>query len=674
MCVFLSIVLAVAFFPLSSYASNYESSTNAQESPDVSSIPSEEDFEDASENQLIVTYADDALGLCDQICVSDLDEASLEEVALSDADIQTTLSDMGAIDSDLLVDQRESENAEACSLLTFEDDTDLQEVAAQMLSCPEVVEVQPNYTYELFSVGSTSYYDASGSTSANHVTDDPYSLVSESAALNQNYIYTTKIADAWARGYRSNEEVSIAVIDSGVRCDHPDLQSVIDTTHARDFTSDNPNGSTYDISPSYWTGKTGYECHGTWVSGILGAAANNGQGIAGTSYNAHIIPIKVTDGETLYSDAVVRAYKYLDNLIESNEVSNLKVINLSMGGSSDDALLKKYITHMSDSHNVLTVAASGNNSSTDHLYPADYSNVLSVMSVNSDLTKAKFSSYGDEDVSAPGVNITTTIPYSGTWSSSSEGKYSKSGMSGTSFSAPIAAGVAAICYAVKPTATASEVRYSIISGADSLKSIDKQCAPYLNALGAVKALISGKGLYEATHTAISSAKVASITAKVYTGKQIKPSPKITLNGKTLKRGTDYTLSYSNNKKPGKATITIKAIGAYKGSKKVTFKISPKASKILKLKAGRGSITVKWKRQKSSASGYQIRYSTSSARNSDKKLKRGKTVTISGKSRYKKKLTALKSKTRYYVEVRTYKTSNNVRYHSKWSALKKVTTK
>lgn len=254
---------------------------------------------------------------------------------------------------------------------------------------------------------------------------------------------------------------------------------------------------------------------------------------------------------------------------------------------------------------------------------------------------------------------------------SSLGQYSKNGISGTSFSAPIVTGIAALCYAAKPTATAAEVKCSITVGAQSLKSFDGNCAPYVDALQAVKNVKSGVGLYEATHASISSAKVSSIAKRYYTGKRLIPRPKVTLNGKTLKRGTDYTLVYSNNLLPGKATITIKAKGSYRGTKTVRFSILPKATKITKLKAGRKSMTVKWTSRKACSSGYMIRYSAFSKRDSANKLKTGKTVTVSGKKKTSKTITRLKSKKRYYVQVRAYRLYKGVKYCSKWSALKKV---
>ncbi|KIR01572.1 beta-1,4-endoglucanase V [Lachnospiraceae bacterium TWA4] len=73
-------------------------------------------------------------------------------------------------------------------------------------------------------------------------------------------------------------------------------------------------------------------------------------------------------------------------------------------------------------------------------------------------------------------------------------------------------------------------------------------------------------------TDLSKVTLSKVGNKSYTGKEIKPSVKATYKGKTLKNGTDYTISYSKNKNVGTAIITLKGKGNYKGSKKITFKI------------------------------------------------------------------------------------------------------
>ena len=158
-----------------------------------------------------------------------------------------------------------------------------------------------------------------------------------------------------------------------------------------------------------------------------------------------------------------------------------------------------------------------------------------------------------------------------------------------------------------------------------------------------------------------------ITVKnaTYTGKAIKQKVTIKYGNKTLKNGTDYTLSYKNNKNTGKATITIKGKGKYVGSKTITFYIVPKKVTISSVKPGKKQLTVKYKKV-TGASGYQIAYSTS-------KSKGFKYITINSK-RASKVIKKLKSKKKYYVKVRAYKTVGKKKYYGAYSNIKNVKVK
>lgn len=164
----------------------------------------------------------------------------------------------------------------------------------------------------------------------------------------------------------------------------------------------------------------------------------------------------------------------------------------------------------------------------------------------------------------------------------------------------------------------------------------------------------------------------STTSYTYDGKYKKPTVKIsvTVSGKTsyLVSGTDYTVSYTSNKLVGTATATVKLKGNYSGSKKLTFTIKPKATAISSLKAASKAFTVTWKQVTSQATGYQIRYSTSS------KMTSAKTVTVSSYKTTSKKISSLTSKKKYYVQVRTYKTVSGKKYYGAWCTKKYVTVK
>ena len=166
---------------------------------------------------------------------------------------------------------------------------------------------------------------------------------------------------------------------------------------------------------------------------------------------------------------------------------------------------------------------------------------------------------------------------------------------------------------------------------------------------------------------LARAKIAAVKDQVVTGKAVKPKLTVKLNGVTLKAGTDYTVTYKNNKAVGKATITVTGKGKYTGSQKVTFNIIPKAVSLSGLKAGQKSVTVKWK-QGSGITGYEIQYGLK------KTLKGAKTVTVSKMKTVSAVIDGLKTGKTYYVRVRTYKTVKGVTWYSAWSAVRSVTVK
>ena len=165
------------------------------------------------------------------------------------------------------------------------------------------------------------------------------------------------------------------------------------------------------------------------------------------------------------------------------------------------------------------------------------------------------------------------------------------------------------------------------------------------------------------------ASVSSISDKVYAGKAIKPSVTVKYSGKTLKNGTDYTVSYKNNTNTGKATVTITGKGSYSGKKTVTFKIKPKTASISKATTPKaGQLKVEWKKD-SQASGYQIFYAT------DSKFTKNKgTATITKNSTLSKTVSSLKKGTRYYVKVRSYKTIDGKKVYGAYSKALSVTVK
>ena len=193
-------------------------------------------------------------------------------------------------------------------------------------------------------------------------------------------------------------------------------------------------------------------------------------------------------------------------------------------------------------------------------------------------------------------------------------------------------------------------------------------------VGTAKVTITGKGNYTGSVSKTYSIKnnfkkatVSGISTKAFTGKNITQSITVKYNGKTLKKGTDYTVSYSSNKKIGTATVKIAGKGSYTGTITKTFKINPAKQEIQKLTAKSKAFFVDWA-QKGSATGYEIQYATNSKFTSSKK------VTITNNKTDTKTISKLSGKKKYYVRVRSYTTVKGTKYYGAWSSVKNVTTK
>ena len=193
-------------------------------------------------------------------------------------------------------------------------------------------------------------------------------------------------------------------------------------------------------------------------------------------------------------------------------------------------------------------------------------------------------------------------------------------------------------------------------------------------VGTATVKITGKGNYTGSVSKtfkiknnFKKATVSGISNKSYTGKNITQSITVKYNGKTLKNGTDYTVSYSSNKKIGTATVKIAGNGSYTGTITKTFKINPAKQEIQKLTAKSKAFFVD-RAQKGSASGYEIQYATNSKFTSAKK------VTITSNKTDKTTVSKLSGKKKYYVRVRSYTTVKGTKYYGAWSASKSVTTK
>ena len=156
---------------------------------------------------------------------------------------------------------------------------------------------------------------------------------------------------------------------------------------------------------------------------------------------------------------------------------------------------------------------------------------------------------------------------------------------------------------------------------------------------------------------ISGAKCSVTTRVTYTGKALKPAPKVKLNGKTLKKGTDYKLVYSSNKKVGRAIVEIRGKGSYAGTCALAFYVMPKIPTISKAAAKNGTLSFSWSKS-TGAAGYAVEYSKNSDFSSKKTLYY--TTETSGS------VSGLELGVKYYVRVRAYFMDEETKVYTDYS--------
>jgi len=233
---------------------------------------------------------------------------------------------------------------------------------------------------------------------------------------------------------RGSSSTRIAIVDTGVQYDHPDLAGKV--VRGYDFVDD-------DSDPYDGNG------HGTHCAGIAAAVTDNGRGIAGIAPNATIYAVRVLDdnGSGTLDDVANGIIHAADN--------GADVISLSLGAPVGATTLRNAVDYAWNSGSVV-VAAAGNSGTSLPSYPAYYDNAIAVAATDSNDNKASFSNYGSwVDVAAPGVDIYST--YTGS---------SYRSLSGTSMATPHVAGLAGLLDA--QGRSASQIRAAIENTADPI--------------------------------------------------------------------------------------------------------------------------------------------------------------------------------------------------------------
>jgi subtilisin family serine protease len=243
----------------------------------------------------------------------------------------------------------------------------------------------------------------------------------------------------------NSNQITIAIIDTGIDITHEDLVNKIDINNGYNFISDN-----YDI--------TDLHGHGTSISGIISAETNNNLGIAGitNTLNVKILPLKVGSAKgTIHLSDILEAINYAIN-------QNVDIINMSFAASTYSEFLNQVIQNAINQE-IIFIAGAGNNGQNYYQYPASYDNVISVGSISKNENISYFSNFNDKvDLVAPGEEIYTTI-INNTYD------YKK----GTSYSTAIVTGIVAILKSINPSLTQQEIYEILTSTADDKGDIGK---------------------------------------------------------------------------------------------------------------------------------------------------------------------------------------------------------
>jgi subtilisin family serine protease len=257
---------------------------------------------------------------------------------------------------------------------------------------------------------------------------------------------------------QGSDSVTVAVVDSGIDYNHPDLNDNMWAGRGWDFA----NG---DNNPMDDNG------HGTHVAGTIGAEGNNGVGITGVNWRVKLMAVKAGDEDGFLEEAwIVQAFQYAC-------ANGAKVINGSFGGSASAAIRDT----INACPNALFVFAAGNggwdgigdNNDLAPVYPCSFpsENIICVAATDSIDARAAFSNYGvnNVDIGAPGVNVRSTVPVAFDTEDGTADGYDS--WDGTSMASPHVAGAAALVLANRPGLSIAELRRAILLAADAKPSL-----------------------------------------------------------------------------------------------------------------------------------------------------------------------------------------------------------
>lgn len=346
------------------------------------------------------------------------------------------------------------------AVMTFPDEvTDIIAMAEdEKVKLPAVY---PNYWYTTCSdiavySDAVPIEDSNAAMAVNN--DDPF-LKSSAGQAYQYYHEEIRSTAAWNYNQTAGSGIKVAVIDSGIQKDHEDLKGRVASA-----------GVTY-ATP--YNGAGDNDGHGTHVSGIIAATANNGKGGAGVAYKASIVSYKALEENPATGDAGGSTADII-KAVNASAKSGARVINMSLGGNYYDALFEAAVD-AAVNKGIVVVAAAGNGDAagnglqlstekptasnmTNYYSPACFNNVITVSAkAKGSAALTTFSNYGANiiDIVAPGDLIASSVP----------GDYAY--MSGTSQATPMVAAAAAYILSVSPDLKNNKTK----SAVDTVKSI-----------------------------------------------------------------------------------------------------------------------------------------------------------------------------------------------------------
>ncbi|MEJ1096872.1 MULTISPECIES: S8 family serine peptidase [unclassified Pseudoxanthomonas] len=377
------------------------------------------------------------------------------------------------------------------------------------------------------------------------------------------------VRPAWDKS--TGTGVVVAVIDTGIT-NHADLNAnilpgydfITDTFVSRDGNGrdSNPNdeGDWSPVANECYSGSpvTNSSWHGTHVTGTVAAVTNNAVGVAGTAFNAKVVPVRVLGRCGGYTSDIADAIIWASGGTVSGVPANAnpaEVINMSLGGGGTCSATYQNAINGAVSRGTTVVVAAGNsNVNVSGAVPANCPNVVAVAAITSAGSKASFSNYGaGVDIAAPGASILSTLN-SGT---TTPGSASYASYNGTSMAAPHVAGVVALMQAAATTPmTPAQVESTLKSTARPLPgTCSGGCgAGIANADGAVVAAQGGGGGNTQTYT---------------NGTDVTISDNTTVN-------SSVAVSGRTGNAPSNASVAVNIVHTYIGDLKVDL-IAPDGS-------------------------------------------------------------------------------------------------